>query len=149
MELPVDRGSMPVSESGSNEPAPRRKAGRPYGSTKLKLNEDTLQQIRGLARIQCTQNEAAAVLGVHKDTFSDFLHRYEKAMEAWEMGRENGRASLRRNQFKTAETNPTMQIWLGKQFLGQTDKIEERSSVEADVRQRIEWVIVRPKGTDD
>lgn len=32
--------------------------------------------------------------------------------------------SLRRTQFKLAEKNPTMAIWLGKQYLGQRDNIE-------------------------
>lgn len=41
-------------------------------------------------------------------------------------GRADGRSSLRRMQFQTAEKgNPTMQIWLGKQLLGQRDKIEQ------------------------
>ena len=36
-----------------------------------------------------------------------------------------GKMSLRRQQFKSAEAgNVTMQIWLGKQWLGQTDKVE-------------------------
>ena len=36
--------------------------------------------------------------------------------------------SLRRQQFKSAEAgNVTMQIWLGKQYLGQTDKVEENN----------------------
>lgn len=45
-------------------------------------------------------------------------------MEAWEDGRETGLASLRRQQFKMAETNATMQIWLGKQYLEQRDKLD-------------------------
>lgn len=32
--------------------------------------------------------------------------------------------SLRRTQFKLAEKNPTMAIWLGKQYLGQRDNVE-------------------------
>ena len=35
--------------------------------------------------------------------------------------RQGGKASLRRQQFKIAETNATMAIWLGKQYLGQSD----------------------------
>lgn len=68
--------------------------------------------------------EAGAVLGVHQDTLSAFLHLHKKAMEAWEFGKETGKASLRRNQYKMAETNPTMAIWLGKQMLDQSDKSE-------------------------
>ena len=35
-----------------------------------------------------------------------------------------GKISLRRYQMRMAETNATMAIWLGKQYLGQTDKQE-------------------------
>ena len=39
-----------------------------------------------------------------------------------------GKMSLRRQQFKSAENgNVTMQIWLGKQWLGQTDKVESKN----------------------
>ena len=97
--------------------------GRP---PKLNESEEILKQIEGLARIQCTQREAAAVLGVHRNTLSDFLSSSEKASAAWENGLETGKASLRRIQYKAAENgNPTMAIWLGKQWLDQRDKIEE------------------------
>lgn len=33
-----------------------------------------------------------------------------------------GKISLRRYQFQQAEKNVTMAIWLGKQYLGQTEK---------------------------
>lgn len=33
--------------------------------------------------------------------------------------------SLRRSQFRIAETNATMAIWLGKQYLGQKDYPKE------------------------
>lgn len=107
------------------EVAPRKSnAGRPKGSGKLQLTDELLRQIEGLGRIQCTMREAAAVLHVHADTYSDFLHAHEKAMVAWVDARETGKASLRRMQYKGAESgNITMQIWLGKQMLGQTDQM--------------------------
>lgn len=95
--------------------------GRPYA---MECTEETLKQITGLARMQCTQREAAAVLGVHPDTFGRFLRREEKARAAWDDGLEVGKVSLRRYQYKMAENNPTMAIWLGKQWLEQTDKTE-------------------------
>ena len=95
------------------------KIGRPC---KLLPTDAILKQIEELARIQCTQREAAAVMGVCLNTFTTFLGTHKKARDVWEMGRDEGLVSLRRNQFKTAETNPTMQIWLGKQYLGQSDK---------------------------
>ena len=98
-------------------------AGRKYGDTKLTLTDELLKQIEGLARIQCTLKEAGAVLGVSEPTIIDFFKRHEKARESWENGKEIGRASLRRTQHKMAETNPTMAIWLGKQWLGQKDQL--------------------------
>lgn len=35
-----------------------------------------------------------------------------------------GKISLRRKQFRMAESNAAMAIWLGKQYLGQKDKSE-------------------------
>ena len=95
------------------------KNGRP---SKLHPTDQILKQIEELARIQCTQREAAAVMGVCLNTFNTFLGTYKKARDVWETGRDTGLASLRRAQFKAAETNVTMQIWLGKQHLGQSDK---------------------------
>lgn len=92
-------------------------------------SEELLKQIEGLARIQCTQREAAAVLRVHRNTFAQFLSTHEKAQEAWENGLEQGKASLRRMQFKNAENgNATMQVWLGKQWLDQRDKTDNQHS---------------------
>jgi hypothetical protein len=104
--------------------------GPPLGRPpKLVESEELLKQIEGLARIQCTQREAAAVLRVHRDTFAAFLGTHEKAQEAWENGLEQGKASLRRMQFKNAENgNATMQVWLGKQWLDQRDKSDNQFS---------------------
>ncbi len=38
--------------------------------------------------------------------------------------------SLRRHQMKMAEKNPTMLLWLGKQYLGQRDKFENEEQKE-------------------
>jgi len=44
--------------------------------------------------------------------------------EAYKRYIAKGIVSLRQAQFKMAMTNPTMNIWLSKQFLGQKDKQE-------------------------
>ena len=44
-----------------------------------------------------------------------------KFAEIYGQKREAGKISLRRSQFQMAQTNPTMAIFLGKQYLGQTD----------------------------
>ena len=76
-----------------------------------------------LASIDCTEPEIAAVLGMSFRTWERRVAESPELKELVLQGRENGKASLRRLQWKTAqEGNPTMQIWLGKQRLGQQDK---------------------------
>lgn len=73
-----------------------------------------------LAEIQCTQEEIARILGCSTKT----LQRDEEYGLIYKKAAETGRMSLRRYQWKSAEKgNVTMQIWLGKQFLGQKDII--------------------------
>ena len=89
----------------------------PAGRPKKEIDYTTVEK---LANIQCTQEEIASFLGISTRT----LLRDEKFKELFAKGRENGKMSLRRMQWKHAEKNTTMAIWLGKQYLGQTDKIE-------------------------
>lgn len=76
--------------------------------------------VEKLANIQCTQTEIASFLGVSVRT----LQRDEEFLKIYQKGQENGKMSLRRIQYKLAEKNTTMAIWLGKQYLGQKDNVE-------------------------
>ena len=105
----------------------REQKARPGRKPALVADDKTLRTVEGLARIQCTQAEAAGVLGVTRETFHQFLKAHPAARETWDLGLESGRASLRRNQLKLAERNAAMAIWLGKQYLGQRDP--DRTSV--------------------
>jgi imidazoleglycerol phosphate synthase glutamine amidotransferase subunit HisH len=58
--------------------------------------------------------------------------------EAQDHFRAYGRASLLRTQFKLAERNPTMAIWLGKQYLGQTDPNSRRPPGESKALTRLD-----------
>ena len=91
--------------------------------SKFNLDEKTLSILEGLAKIQCTQGEAAAVLGIHRHTLLALFKRNKDVRDRWEAGLESGKASLRRNQFKLSETNAAMAIWLGKQYLGQREPV--------------------------
>lgn len=86
------------------------KRGRP----KAEVDESLLEK---LCEIQCTQKEMAYVLGVSTDTLN---RNYSEAMER---GRAMGKLALRRAQWQNAveNNNVTMQIWLGKNILGQSD----------------------------
>ena len=89
----------------------------PVGRPKKEIDYETVEK---LANIQCTQEEIASFLGISTRT----LLRDEKFKEIFARGRENGKMSLRRIQWKHAEKSATMAIWLGKQYLGQKDNIE-------------------------
>ncbi len=78
--------------------------------------------IEKLAAIHCKNTEIAAVIGCDPSLLSK--PRYSIIIAK---GKERGRMSLRRKMWDTAMTgNVVMQIWLSKQMLGYTDKIENK-----------------------
>jgi hypothetical protein len=90
----------------------KKNVGRP----KKELDTDLIEK---LASIFCTNQEISTIVGCHPDTLADNFSEYLKK------GRDKGKTSLRRMQWEKAQTgNTTMLIWLGKQMLGQRDKIE-------------------------
>jgi len=94
------------------------------GRPKIVLDEE---QIRELARIQCTYAEIGAVMKCHPDTIHDRFSEIVKAE------REHGKASLRRAQFKSAlGGNAQMLIFLGTHILGQKDEKKEAVRTAAD-----------------
>lgn len=79
------------------------------------------EQVRKLARLQCTQQEIADYLDISVDT----LQRDERFMELYRRGMNHGRMSVRRAQYRAMlQGNQTMLVWLGKQYLGQRDHHE-------------------------
>ena len=78
--------------------------------------------VEKLASIQCTEEEIAQFLEVSVRT----LQRDEEFCRVFKKGKENGKMSLRRIQFKLAEKSYAMAIFLGKQYLGQKDIVENQ-----------------------
>ncbi len=103
---------------------PAKRAGRPPGIFKLQPDDETLRRVKELSAHMLTQKEAAAVMGVAENTFNDFLRRYKKAREAWDMGASTGRASIRRQQFVHSKRHAGMSIWLGKIYLEQREQTQ-------------------------
>ena len=88
-----------------------------------------------LCRIQCTKTEIAAVLKMSDDTLSRRIKEEFGVTftELYKEKRQAGFASIRRKQFEVAMAgngNVGMLIWLGKNWLGQSDKIEETVKTE-------------------
>lgn len=97
----------------ARKPAAKKKVGRP----RVQLDE---AKIRTLARIGCTMGEIAAVM---ECSISTLERHFDGVIKE---GKEHLKGSLRRWQYTSAKNgNVTMQIWLGKQLLGQKDRKAE------------------------
>lgn len=110
---------------------PKKPTGMPNGRPPIdghtvKEKERFKNQFEALCKIQCTEEEILAVLDCDlvtlnrwcRDVYGGTFSRARKQFS------EGGKASVRRNQFKLSETNASMAIWLGKQYLGQTDEVK-------------------------
>ena len=105
-----------------------KRTGMPNGRPPIdghttKEKERFKAQFEGLCRIQCTEEEICGVLNCDDATLCRWCKTvYGRTFaDVYKEKRQGGKASLRRQQFKIAETNATMSIWLGKQYLGQSD----------------------------
>lgn len=100
------------------------------GRPKKILTENALKLVENMARIMCTEEEIAQCLGASIDTLLNADNK-ELFRTAIEKGKAQGKQSLRREQWKLAQKgNASMLIWLGKQWLGQTEKVEQTTSFE-------------------
>lgn len=87
------------------------------------------KNFESLCGIQCTKEEICGFFDVTDKTLESWCKRTYKAgfSEVFKQKRGKGKISLRRNQFRLAEKNANMAIWLGKQYLGQKDNIDVTS----------------------
>ena len=84
------------------------------------------KQFENLCGLQCTLEEICGWFDVCSDTLETWCKRtYNKSFsEVFAQKRGAGKISLRRSQWRLAEKNATMAIFLGKQFLGQRDNMD-------------------------
>lgn len=101
------------------------------GRPRIEIDEE---QFKGLCSIQCTLQEIAAWFKCSEDTIERWCKRQFKLSfaESYKKFSAGGKISLRRYQMRMAEHNPTMAIWLGKQYLGQKDYKEVELSTSDD-----------------
>ena len=84
------------------------------------------EQFQKLCAIQCTLGEIASWFKCSEDTIERWCQRELKMgfADSFKTFSADGKISLRRTQFKMAEHNCSMAIWLGKQYLGQKEQQE-------------------------
>ena len=96
---------------------------------KKEINKDGFEKLCG---IQCTLAEIAGFFECSEDTIERWCKRtYKDAdnkpmsfADVYKKKSANGKISLRRTQFRLAESSPAMAIFLGKQYLGQKDNVD-------------------------
>jgi hypothetical protein len=118
---------------------------RPVGRPRKDLTDKEWEMFLSMMRISCTQVECCSVLGMDEDTLErNIAERGEvNFSELYKKYSGQGKTSLRRLQYSSAESgNVTMQIWLGKQWLGQTDNIKTTHDFEN--APLVELVVTKP-----
>ncbi len=95
----------------------KNKRGRPL----KEINKDNFEKLCGL---QCTLLEMLCFFDVSDKTLEDWCKRTYglNFSEVFNLKRNAGLISLRRAQFRLAQKNAAMAIFLGKNYLGQVDK---------------------------
>lgn len=85
--------------------------------------------VEKLASIMCTEQEISNYLDISVRT----LQRDEEFCRVYKKGLDRGKISLRRQQFKIAERNAGMAIFLGKNYLDQSDRQEHAITGELEI----------------
>lgn len=87
-----------------------------------------------LCELQCTEEEIAGFFECSVDTINNWCKKmYDMTFsETYAQKATRGKIALRRIQFQHAAKNATMAIFLGKQWLGQKDKVEQTATIEVE-----------------
>lgn len=111
--------------------------------------EIDFKKLELLSQLGCTNKEIAAHFNVSERTI-DTRRRNEEFREVMDRAEALGNISLRRKQMTMAlNGDRTMLIWLGKQRLGQKDKVEQTGRVEKITPPKIHVNFVTPKKDDE
>ena len=119
MPLPKKRVSKPKAK----EAQPKNKGGRPKKVIDY-------QAVEKLSMLMCTEEEIANYLEISVRT----LQRDKEFCRIYKKGLDVGKMSLRRTQFKLAQKSSAMAIFLGKQYLGQSDDLTGASTLKQDTK---------------
>ena len=119
---------MSKKEPATKKQGTESKQVKHAGRHRIEMTDEMYKQVCSLCAIQCTAEEIASVLDISVDTLERRIYEREglKFAEFFRIKRKAGFASLRRMQWEKAQScDTTMLIWLGKQYLGQADKVVE------------------------
>lgn len=112
----------------------------PVGRPKFQIDYG---KVEAMASVMATQEEIATFLGCSVDT----LQRDEQFRGIYKKGIEEGKMSLRRRQFELAKKSASMAIFLGKNYLGQKDVVEQDHSLQNGVIDELIGALNNAKNT--
>lgn len=112
---------------------------------KLAWSDGQVETFKRLCSIMCTRDEICTVMGCTSDELEKLVDKHLREDvsggrssritfdDAWGKYSSDGKVSLRRMQFDLAAAGDrAMLVWLGKQYLGQSDpKPNQKSGSEA------------------
>lgn len=121
----------------------KNKGGRP----RIEISEEDWSKIEKMCEYNCTAEEIADIMGFSVDTLEKRIKENYglRFTEYYKKHTAKGKIALRRAQYRNAikRDNTTMQIWLGKQILGQTESgsDEEKSKRFDDITDKLDELI--------
>lgn len=116
------------------------------------------EEFEKLCALQCTLAEIAGFFDCSEDTIERWCKRTYKDdiskkplgfAETYKIHSQAGKISIRRNQFRLAEKSAAMAIFLGKNYLGQTDAYINENSNDGVLAQLIDGLKQPKEGKDD
>lgn len=105
----------------------------------LALTEDGEKYIEKMFGMNCSTEEVAADLGISSKVLLNSANR-DRVERARIRGHERFLTEIRQQQRNILKRGDSrMAIWLGKQYLGQSDKVEASVTVEEKTADTITW----------
>lgn len=122
-----DEEMTPTNTTVTTTTKKKNKGGRPQ----IQIDQ---VQFEKLCELQCTLVEIAGWFKCSEDTIERWCKRTYKTgfAETYKKHSGTGKIALRRAQFRLAERNASMAIFLGKNYLGQSDRPEEIDTEDSD-----------------
>ncbi len=105
----------------------KKRTHKPYARNSIQIKDIDFDKVFQLATYQSTREEIYAILNIMyvelmRPEFKEYRQKFEDAYLA---GKEAGRNQLRNAQFKMAQKSVPMSIFLGKQYLNQSDNPQQ------------------------
>jgi hypothetical protein len=92
--------------------------------TKYKQDKIDKKIFENLCEIQCTEKEICSWFKIDDKTLASWIeatYNGKKFSEVFQQYKDEGKISLRRMQYRLAQSNANLLIWLGKNYLQQKD----------------------------